>query len=95
MRSINLTADHIGYTVEKEEDMSKTAQGYEMIEAKEVLENLEVKKKKVIYSDTFFNITKEEQQRIYEYCLIHCTIEAVKDNLKQIRYAVSKQYFGI
>lgn len=72
-----------------------TMQGYEMIEAKDVIKNFEVLKSKVIYNDTFFDITKEEQQKIYEYCIMHPTFDAIKDNLKQIRYAVAKQYFGI
>ena len=74
--------------------MRKTMKGFELIEAKEALENLEVLKEKVIYSDTFFELSKEEQEKIYMYCVTHCTFDAVKDNLKQIRYAVTKQYFG-
>lgn len=66
-----------------------------MIEAKESIEDLEVLNEKVIYTDTFFDIPKEEQQKIYEYCITHPMYDAVKDNLKQIRYAVSKNYFGI
>lgn len=73
----------------------RTAHGFEMIEAKEALEDLEMLQENVIYSDTLFDISKDEQQKIYEYCLMHCTLDAVKDNLKQIRYAVAKNYFGI
>lgn len=72
-----------------------TAQGFEQIDAKDALKNLSVLEEKVIYYDTFFDIAKEEQQTMYEYCLAHCTLDAVKANLKQIRYAVSKNYFGI
>ena len=68
---------------------------FEMIETKEALEDLEMLQEKVIYSDTFFDISKDEQQKIYEYCLAHCTLDTVKDNLRQIRYAVAKNYFGI
>lgn len=75
--------------------MRKTMKDFELIEAKEALENLEVLTEKVIYSDTFFELSKEEQEKIYMYCKTHCTSEAVKDNLAQIRYAVTKNYFGI
>ena len=75
--------------------MVKTAKGYELIDAKEALEDLETLKEKVIYNDTFLKLTKEEQGKIYMYCLTHCTFDVVKDNLSQIRYAITRQYFGI
>lgn len=73
----------------------KTAKGYNCIDAKEALENLEILKNNVIYSETFLDLTKEQQEQIYLYCRIHCAMDAVKDNLVQIRYAITKQYFGI
>ena len=70
-----------------------TQRGYELIEAKEALKNLEVLREKVIYPDSFFNITREEQKEIYEYCLLNCNYKAVRDYLVQIRYVVAEQYF--
>lgn len=68
---------------------------FECVEAVDILNNLDALQQKVIYSDTFLDISKEEQEKIYVYCLAHATCEAVRDNLLQIRSAVTKQYFGL
>lgn len=66
----------------------------EYIQAVDALDNLDVLKQKVIYSDTFSDISKEEQEKIYSYCKTHVSHEAVKTNLFQIRYEITKKYFG-
>lgn len=71
----------------------KPANGYELIERKDI-SNLSVLKQKAIYSDEFAELSKEEQTQIYNYCLTHANLGACRENLKQIRYAVSKIYFG-
>ena len=37
---------------------------------------------------------KEKQEEIYKYCKLHITNDYCKENMKQIRYAVTKIYFG-
>ncbi len=71
----------------------KTMQGYPIIDAVDV-KDLDVLKSSVIYADTFMNLAKERQAKIYEYCKLHANNPACRDNLKQIRYAVTSIYFG-
>ena len=40
------------------------------------------------------NMPREQQEKIYYYCKLHATNPACLENLKQIRYAVTKIYFG-
>lgn len=71
----------------------KTMQGYQIIDATDI-KDFDILKTRVIYTDTFFDLPKEQQSKIYEYCKLHANNAACRDNLKQIRYAVSKMYFG-
>lgn len=48
----------------------------------------------VLYSDEIEDMTREEQERVYRYCKLHATFRACQENLRQIRYAVCKIYFG-
>ena len=66
---------------------------FELI-TKEELTSLDVLKEKVLYSDEFEGMTKDEQERIYHYCKLHAMSKACRENLQQIRYAVAKIYFG-
>lgn len=69
---------------------------FKLIEAEQALNNLEILSKDTcIYSDTYKKLTYEQQKKIYEYCLLHCTSPIAKENLKQIRYAVAKIYFNL
>lgn len=65
----------------------------ELITADE-LTSLDLLKSKVLYSDEYEEMTKERQAEIYRYCKFHATCPACLENLKQIRYAVAKIYFG-
>ena len=58
------------------------------------LTDLKLLESHVIYSDEFAELTKERQQEIYTYCKCHATNEYCLENLKQIRYAISRIYFG-
>lgn len=58
------------------------------------LTDLELLKSHTIYSDEFEVLTKERQQEIYTFCKCHATNEYCLENLKQIRYAISRIYFG-
>lgn len=60
----------------------------------EELTSLDVLKEKVLYCDDIEEMSKERQTEIYHYCKLHATHKACLENLKQIRYAVSKIYFG-
>ncbi|WP_293969317.1 hypothetical protein [uncultured Ruminococcus sp.] len=60
----------------------------------EKLADLSVLKERVIYSDDFEKLNKQDQETVYGYCKQHANLPACKENLKQIRYAVSKIYFG-
>ena len=66
---------------------------FELIAAEE-LTSLELLKEKVLYSDEIENMPREQQEKIYYYCKLHATNPACLENLKQIRYAVTKIYFG-
>lgn len=65
----------------------------ELITAEE-LTNLEMLKEKVLYTDEYEGMPKERQTEIYHYCKLHATNKTCRENLKQIRYAVTKIYFG-
>lgn len=58
------------------------------------LTSLDILKEKVLYSDEIEDMSKEQQTEIYRYCKLHATNKACLENLKQIRYAVTKIYFG-
>lgn len=58
------------------------------------LSDLSVLKDNVIYSDDFEKLNKQDQETVYGYCRNHANFPACRENLKQIRYAVSKIYFG-
>ena len=58
------------------------------------LTNLNLLKKYVICSDEFEELPKELQEEIYTYCKYHAQYEACIENLKQIRYAATRLYFG-
>lgn len=54
----------------------------------------ELLKEYVILSDEFEELSKDDQMKVYRFCKSHVTNEVVMENLKQIRYAVSRLYFG-
>ncbi len=64
-----------------------------LIERKDITD-LSVLKDHVLYSDEIQDMTKEEQEQIYRYCKTHATFKACQENLRQIRYAVTRIYFG-
>ena len=64
-----------------------------MIDMKNLTE-LELLKTHCIYSDEFEKLPKERQSEIYKYCKCHATSPYCLENLKQIRYALSRLYFG-
>lgn len=64
-----------------------------MIDIKNLTE-LELLKTHCIYSDEFEKLPKERQSEIYKYCKFHATSPYCLENLKQIRYALSRLYFG-
>lgn len=64
-----------------------------MIDMKDLTE-LELLKTHCIYSDEFEKLPKERQIEIYKYCKLHSTSPYCLENLKQIRYALSRLYFG-
>ena len=61
---------------------------------REEISDLSILKDHVLYSDEIEDMTKEEQEQVYKYCKLHATFRACQENLRQIRYAVSKIYFG-
>lgn len=61
---------------------------------REEITDLSILKDHIIYSDEIKDMTKEEQEKIYEYCKIHATLRACRENLRMIRYAISEIYFG-
>lgn len=58
------------------------------------LNELELLKTHRIYSDEFQELSKERQMEIYRYCKTHATCPGCLASLEQIRYAVTKIYFG-
>lgn len=67
---------------------------FELIAANQ-LTSLDILKEKVLYSDEIEAMSKERQTEIYSYCKLHATNKACIENLKQIRFAVTKIYFGL
>lgn len=60
----------------------------------ENLENLDMLKEFCIYSDDFAELSKIKQNEIYAYCKCNANNPVCRENLKQIRYAVTRLYFG-
>lgn len=60
----------------------------------EDLNDLELLKTHRIYSDEFHGLPKERQAEIYSYCKTHATCPGCLASLEQIRYAVTRLYFG-
>lgn len=60
----------------------------------EDLTDLEMLKDHVIFCDEFEDLNKEQQSEMYKFCKLHATYDACRENLKQMRYAVAKIYFG-
>ena len=58
------------------------------------LNDLSLLKSHIIYASEFEELSKERQMEIYKYCKFHATFPCCKENLKQIRYAATKLYFG-
>lgn len=60
----------------------------------EELNDLELLKTHRIYSDEFQELPKDRQMEIYRYCKTHATFPGCLASLEQIRYAVTRIYFG-
>ena len=58
------------------------------------LNDLELLKTHRIYSDEFEKLPEERKLEIYKYCKLHATCPGCRASLEQIRYAVTKLYFG-
>lgn len=61
----------------------------------EDLNDLELLKTHRIFSDEFEELPKERQMEIFKYCKCHATCPGCLASLEQIRYAVTRIYFGI
>ncbi len=61
---------------------------------REEFTELSMLKDHVLYYDEIEDMTKEEQENVYEYCKTHANFPACRENLRQIRYAVARIYFG-
>ena len=61
---------------------------------REELTDFSMLKDHVLYSDEIEDMAKEEQEQVYHYCKLHATNRACLKNLEQIRYAVTRIYFG-
>ena len=60
----------------------------------EDLTSLELLKTHRIYSDDFAELPEERKKEIYHYCKTHATNPGCLASLEQIRYAVTRLYFG-
>ena len=60
----------------------------------EDLTDIELLKSRVIYADEFKELPKDRQTEMYSFCKCNATFETCRENLKQMRYAVSEIYFG-
>lgn len=61
---------------------------------REEMTDISMLKDHVLYSDEIEDMPKEEQEQVYRYCKLHATFRACQANLKQLRYAVARIYFG-
>ena len=65
-----------------------------LIDGNELFKNLYLLNDHVMYSDDFAELPKEKQTEVFNYCKLHANNPVIIENLKQIRYAVTKIYFG-
>ena len=61
---------------------------------REEMTDISMLKDHILYSDEIEDMPKEEQEQVYRYCKLHATFRACQANLKQLRYAVTRIYFG-
>lgn len=60
----------------------------------EDLTDLEMLKTHRIYSDDFAELPEARKREIYRYCKTHANHPGCLASLEQIRYAVTRIYFG-
>lgn len=70
-----------------------TCSGFPRITKEELTQN-KMLKTHVLYSLDIQAMSKEKQEEIYRYCKAHATFPGCRENLKQIRIAVTRIYFG-
>ena len=61
---------------------------------REEMTDISMLKDHILYSDEIEDMPNEEQEQVYRYCKLHATFRACQANLKQLRYAVTRIYFG-
>ena len=47
-----------------------------------------------MYADEFAELDYDTQKEMYSLCQIHANLDVCRENLKQIRYAVTRLYFS-
>ena len=72
-----------------------TAKGYPLINMDDLEQsgNIDLLSTNVIFMDEFRGLDISRQREIYNYCISHANREICRENLKQIRYAVTELYF--
>ena len=72
----------------------KSANGFEVHPIQEFVNDMILLYKYTMYADEFAELDYDTQKEMYSLCQIHANLDVCKENLKQIRYAVTRLYFS-
>lgn len=73
---------------------SLSAQGTQIRPIVEFVDDINLLSKCTFYNDDFLKLDFETQKNFYRYCILHATEEVCKENIKVIKDAAAKLYFG-
>lgn len=73
---------------------SLSAQGTPIHPIKDFIDDINLLSKCTFYNDDFIELDFEVQKNLYRYCILHATEEVCKENIKVIKDAAAKLYFG-
>lgn len=73
---------------------SLSAQGTPIHPMKDFIDDINLLSKCTFYNDDFIKLDFEVQKNFYRYCILHATEEVCKENIKVMKDAAAKLYFG-
>lgn len=71
-----------------------SAQGTQIRPIAEFVNDITLLSKHTFYNDDFLELDFNTQKNFYTYCLLHATEDVCKENIKVMKDAAAKLYFG-
>lgn len=73
---------------------SLSAQGTPIHPIRDFIDDMNLLSKCTFYNDDFIELDFETQKNFYRYCILHATEDVCKENIKVMKDAAAKLYFG-